>query len=221
MYAGGPSSPACATRGEAHLPGPPEHVGELGRWVAHLAGVQPDRGEEMGKGSGLLERVQCRLLAQVTEEAQDQARRDPPLVRPVTQGAADTRDARLEGDAVIGVRLRVEEDLGMADALARRLGEVGGGEVVEVELREEHRAARIVDVEERRQIVEDVGAAELVHVGVGQRHLVPGGQLEGQLRLEGPLDVDVELGLGQLPDERVRSVMLSARFLHAAGQPPH
>ena len=154
-------------------------------------------------GSGLLERVQRRRLAEVAQEAQDQARGDPELRRAVVEGPADPRAAGLEGDAALGVRLRVEEDLGMADALGGGLGQVGHGEVVEVLLGAEHGAVGVVDVQERLEVVEDVGATERGHVGVGQVHLVARRQLERQLRLERPFDVHVQLGLGQLPNPRL------------------
>ena len=77
-------------------------------------------------------------------------------------------------------------------------------EVVEVLLGPEHRAVGVVDVEERLQVLEDVGAAEGVHVGVRQLDPVARRQLEHQFGLERPLDVHVQLGLGQLPHECVR-----------------
>ncbi len=152
---------------------------------------------------GLLERVERRSLAEVAQEAQDQARRDAELGDAVIEGPADPRATGLEGDAALGVRLGVEEDLGMAHALAGRLGQVGHGEVVEVLPGAEHGAVGVVDVQEGPEVVEDVGATERGHVGVGQVHLVAGRQLERQLRLESPFDVHVELGLGEPPNEGI------------------
>ena len=97
------------------------------------------------------------------------------------------------------MRLRVEEDLGVAHALAGRPREVGQREVVEVSLGEEYGAVGVIDVEEGLQVFEDVGATEFGHVGVGQRHAVPGRQLEDQLGLERALNVHVQLRLWKAP----------------------
>ena len=58
--------------------------------------------------------------------------------------------------------------------------------------------ARVVDVEERLQVGEHVGArCTASDVGVRQRDAVAPGELEHQLGLERALDVEVQLGLGQ------------------------
>ncbi len=187
--------------GQAHLPRLSEGSDEFARRVAHLGGVEADGQQVLGEGPGVLQRPQRRVLAEVAQEAQDQARRDSQLCRSVREGAADPHAARLERDTTPGVRLRVEEDLGVTHALTGCPGQIGVREVVEVLLRPEHRAVRVVDVEERLQVFEAVGATECVHVGVGQVDLVAGGQFERQFRLEGPFDVHVQLGLGQSPHE--------------------
>ena len=115
----------------------------------------------------------------------------------------DAGDNGPEPDAPLGVGLGVEEDLGMHDTLPGGPLEVGHGEVVEVELGDQDGAALVVDVEERLQIAEDVGPADTPHVGVGQGDTVADGQFEQQLRLQRPLDVDVEFGLGKVAYERV------------------
>ncbi len=58
------------------------------------------------------------------------------------------------GDAAIGVRLRIEEDLGVDDVVGRRPVEIGGGEVAEIPLGPKHVGAAIIDVEEVLQVRE-------------------------------------------------------------------
>ncbi len=189
---------------QAQQAGLREDPGELGGRVADLGRVEADRRQMVGERAGLLQRLQRLFLAAVAQEAQDQARRDAEPCPAFVEGAADPRAAGLEGDAAPGMGLRVEEDLGVAHALAGRLRQIGQREVVEVPLGEEHGAVGVVDVEERLQVFEDIGPTEGVHVGVGQRHAVAAGQLEGELRLERALNVHVQLRLGKAPYEGVR-----------------
>src|SRR5215213_9323626 len=62
--------------------------------------------------------------------------------------------------------LRVEEDLGVAHALGGGLSEVGPGQVVEVTLVEQYLGALVVEVQERLQVGEVVGLANLPHRAV-------------------------------------------------------
>jgi hypothetical protein len=100
-------------------------------------------------------------------------------------------DHRLDGDAARGVCLRVEEDLGMPHAVRARPLEVGTRQVAEVALGLQHGHALVVDVEERLQVAERVGRAQLLDAREAQRDAVARGQLEHQLGLERALDVEV------------------------------
>jgi len=99
------------------------------------------------------------------------------------------------------VRLRVEEGLHPAHPVGGGPAEVGGGEVVEVGLGDEHVHRRVVHAEETRERIELVGGAHLVHGALTDVHPVPARQLELELRLEGALEVQVQFGLGQAGDE--------------------
>ena len=115
----------------------------------------------------------------------------------VGQRSVDAVHHRREVDAAVGVGLRIEEDLRVAHALVRRAPQVRRREVGEVLLGHEHGAARVVQVEERLEIVEHVRRAHRLDVRVRQRDAVARRELEHQLRLERALDVQVQLGLGQ------------------------
>ncbi len=117
-------------------------------------------------------------------------------------GSPDAGQHRLELDAARGVGLGVEEDLGVEDVLRPGLLEVGPRQVVEVLLRQQDAHPLVVLGEEGRQVVEVVGGPHLGGRGVRQVHPVAAGEDELELRLERPLDVEVELGLGDAGDER-------------------
>ena len=101
------------------------------------------------------------------------------------------------GDPARGVRLRIEEQLDVADALAVRPAEIAPRQFGEIVAGEQHGHGRVVEVEERLQVVEVVLSRELGHAGVRQFDAVARGELERELGLQCALDVEVELGLGQ------------------------
>src|SRR2546430_2721482 len=89
----------------------------------------------------------------------------------------------------------------MTHALAGGAAQVGEGQVVEVLLSNQDPAASVIDVEERLQIAEDVGSADLVDGSVGKADPVPARQLEHQLWFERALDMEVQLRFGQRSGE--------------------
>src|SRR4029077_7374581 len=95
------------------------------------------------------------------QETQDESARDGESSATVLQGPMNPRHNGFKGDASIGMRLRIEEDLGVAHALAGGPGQVSPGQIVEILLLQERAAARVIDVEERWQIAEDVGSADV------------------------------------------------------------
>jgi hypothetical protein len=99
------------------------------------------------------------------------------------------------------VRLRVEEHLGVAHPLRGRPAQVSQAELVEVAFGHEHGARAVIDVEERLQVAEAVGEAHALDVGVRQGDVVAPGHLEHELGLQRPLNVDVQLRLGDGPGE--------------------
>ena len=99
--------------------------------------------------------------------------------------------------------LGVEEDLRVSHVLQRGPLEVGPGQVVEILLREEDVAAGVIDVEKGLQALENVGAPNRVGGEVGHRDVVAFGQGEHHFRLESALDVEMQLGLGEIVKEPV------------------
>jgi hypothetical protein len=92
-------------------------------------------------------------------------------------------------------------DLRVQDALVAAVLEVAPGEVVEVLLRPQHRHREIVEVEEALEVLELVGPPHLLDRPVGKLDAVPLREGEHELGLEGALDVEVELGLGECGEE--------------------
>ncbi len=141
------------------------------------------------------------LGGEVAQEAQDQLGRDAQLVLRAHDRPTIARDDGVERHTAAGVRLRVEEHLGVHDALRRGLLQVRPGEVVEVLRGLQHPHRRVVDGEEAREIGEVVGRPHLLHRGLVEFDAVAGGERELQLGLEGALEVQVQLGLGQAVGE--------------------
>ncbi len=196
-YAGGPLLPRVRHALEPGLPRQREDLLELRRRVADLGRVQADGGDPVEVGRAASKVVEGGLGALVTQEAHDQAGADAVGLLGAVQRAGQAVDDGADRDAARGVRLRVEEDLGVPYALLLGTGEVGVGEVGEVVLGAQHGHQRVVEVQEGLEIGEGVGAAQLVLGGVGQRDAVALGEREGQLGLQGALDVQMQLRLGQ------------------------
>jgi hypothetical protein len=89
------------------------------------------------------------------------------------------------------VSLRVEENLGVDDALPARTVEVGGRQFIKVFFMAEHRHALEVEIKEVLEVAKIVGRAYRVNRRVGQRDAVLLRQCEHQLGLERALDMDV------------------------------
>ena len=110
-------------------------------------------------------------------------------------------DDRLEADPAAGVRLRIEEDLGVYDVLGAGLAEVGHGQVVEVLLDQQHGHALVVPDQERRQVGEGVRGPHRLHGGIRQVDVVARGEVELELGLQGALDVQMQFGLWHAIDK--------------------
>ncbi len=184
-----------------------EHAGELRRRIAALAGVEPDADDVTAKRHRGVERRERRLLGEVAEEAQDQVRGHAVATMRVVHRVAQPRDHDLHRDAAIGVRLRIEEQLGVDDVVRVRACEVRHRERVEVAAIAEDGAARVIEIEERLEVVEVVGGADRLDRGVRQRHAVLAGEGEHHLGLERAFDMEVQLDLRKLLDQpRARGI---------------
>lgn len=121
-------------------------------------------------------------------------------------------------DTPIGVRLGIEEDLSVAHPVGCRPAQIGRHQLCEVVLRLQHLGGLVVDVEKRLQIVELVSSSHFFNRAERQRHAVALPHLEHHLRLEGSLDVNVQLGLGKAPDEIIHSQVLLEQVSHLPGR---
>jgi hypothetical protein len=99
------------------------------------------------------------------------------------------------------VSLGIEEDLCATYTIGVGPFEVRGHEVVEVLLGGQNRRALIVDVEEGLQAGEVVRGSDRFNRIEWDIDPVSLGKGEHHLGLECPLNVDMELSLGKLPDE--------------------
>src|SRR2546423_11548746 len=113
----------------------------------------------------------------------------------------DAGDHGFEWHAPIGVGLWIEEDLGMAHALRDGPLQIRPGQVVEILLFEEHSAASVIDVQERLQVAEHVRPSNIFNRRVRQSDVISPCQLEHQLGLERPLDMQMQLRLRESSGE--------------------
>ena len=129
---------------------PREYLLELDRRIAPLIGVESDADNPVLVGQGLVQRRHRGLGGHVPKEAHDELGADTePLLRVVLR-PANSADHGLKGDAPRGVRLGVEEHLGVEHVLGMHLREVGGRQIEEVLLCPEDAHALVVDAEEGR-----------------------------------------------------------------------
>ena len=159
----------------------------------------------------------------VAQEAGDEEHGQPVPIPGVGRGRAEPFDDVAHQNAAVDVRLRVEEQLDVPDAVLMSALEVGVGQVGEVVRRPEDLHARVVEVEERLQVGELVGGGECRGVGERQLDAVALSERERQFGLERAFHVHVQLRLGQRPDEvghhlsvrlaapRIRPTVLSQR----------
>src|ERR1700730_13279017 len=111
----------------------------------------------------------------MAQEAHDQACLYAELSPGIGNGAGEAFDHGRERDAAAGVDLRIEEHLDVADVFGVGAREIVPGEVVEILLRDQHRHALIVEVEEILQVAEPIS---LPH-GVDRRIRQGGGGAAG------------------------------------------
>jgi hypothetical protein len=168
---------------------------KLGRRMSHLGGIEAHSGNPRTELQRFNEGIHRAFRAEMAQEARNEPPGDPQLFASLLKGPVDAGNDRLESDASSQVGLGVEEDLGVSDTLVRGSLEIGHREVKEVELGYQDGAAVVVEIEERLEIVEYIGAAGTRYVLVVRGHAVANGELEHQLGFQRSFDVDVELGL--------------------------
>ena len=78
------------------------------------------------------------------------------------------------------------------DVVGGRTLEISGGQVVEILLGQQHAGAGIVDVEERLQVGERVGARAIPRLSVRERDAVAPGQRENQFGFERAFNMDMQ-----------------------------
>src|SRR5437879_5762454 len=137
----------------------------------------------------------------MAKETEDEPARDVQPGAAVFERTMDAGDDCFEGNAPVGVGLWIEEDLGVTHALRGGPLQVPPGQVVEILLFQEHSAARVIDVEERLEIAEHVGTSNVFNRRVRQADAISPRQLEHQLGLERPLDMQMQLRLRESSGE--------------------
>ncbi len=176
---------------------------EFFRRMADFGGIEPDRFDPVQPGLGLCQRLERCFFREVPQEGEDELDGHAMLDPRVLHGREQPFDHHRERDAPVGMRLRIEHDLGMDDAIGRRAVEIGHGKIVKILPRLEDARAGIIDVEKVLQVGEGIGGAHILHRREGNRDSVAPRELEHLLGLQAAFDMEMELGLGQAGDEGV------------------
>jgi len=133
----------------------------------------------------------------VPQKAHDEAPADAKLPLTLLQCPLYAAEHRLEGNAAGTVGLGVEEDLHMHHLVGGAAFQIGPGEVEEILLGDQHAGPQVVEIEKGLQAVKLIGGSQARHVGPGQGHPVALAKGKHQLGLQGALDMQVQLQLGQ------------------------
>src|SRR5580693_6260795 len=100
--------------------------------MADFRRIEPDRADGVTVLEHLIERAHRVRGAQVTQETGDEPVRDPKAPLRLGERPAQAVDDGAEGNAARSVRLWIEEDLRMDDALPVNALKIADGQVVEV-----------------------------------------------------------------------------------------
>ena len=207
-------------REQAQLTTPRKDARELFGRMTALAAVKPHPHKMIAIGQRLLKRVKRGLFAQVTQEAQDEVRRDTKFrMGPVTRMRQPFNDGG-HGHTALGVSLRIEKDLGVNHVVCSRAFKIGPSHVKEVLFLDQHTGAGVINVQKALQIGERIGGAKRVHAGVRQGHPISLRKLENQLRLQGALNVQMQFGFGHGTQQRRQSISRNAAEVQSHGLHP-
>ncbi|MNZ33871.1 hypothetical protein D3C78_512360 [compost metagenome] len=182
---------------QPQLPRPGKDPGKLGRRIAKLPRIEADPVQPRQIRLGLAQGGEGILFAQVAQKAHDEPPADAKLPLPLLQCPLEAAEHGAKGHAPGTVGLGVEEDLHVHHLVGGAAFKVGPGEVEEVLLGDQHAGPQVVEIEKGLQAVELIGSPQALHVGPGQGHPVASAQGKHQLGLEGALDMQVQLQLGQ------------------------
>jgi hypothetical protein len=149
----------------------------------------------------LLQCDESRFFVEMTQKTQDQLAADAEFGTPLFERTLQAVDDGVEGDAALGVCLRVEKDLRVQHVILLATQQVSPAQVEKILLLDEDIGALVVDIEEGLQVAELVGGSDFVGRSEGYFDAIAPRQLEHQLRLEAALDVQVQFDLGQFTNE--------------------
>lgn len=188
---------------EAFFTGSLKNGGKLGRWIIPLVRVEAHADECIFVGQGFHQSRHGVFGGLVAEEAKDQASRYPQCTLRHQQAQTVAPDDGRERHTSGRVRLGVEEEFDVLDVLRVGTRQVVHGQVAEIMLGLEDAEVRVVDGQERRQVVKGVSRLRWVEGRQGwwEGEVVPLGELAGQAWCEAAFQVDVELALGHSVDE--------------------
>ncbi|CDI67906.1 Putative uncharacterized protein [Bifidobacterium animalis subsp. animalis IM386] len=192
-------------------PCPRELIDEFGRWVADFRRIEPDA-EDLGFSRRRhVEDPVRRIDIHVAYDAQNQATGDAEALAADHHSLKEAVEHHVEIQTIRAyMHLRIEENLGVLDPIRVRPCEIGEHEILEVVLRLQRLHQRIVEIEERLQILEFILRPQVIDAPPRQCHPIAVRQRQRKLRFERSLDMQMQFAfrhrLQCLPDFPVHHV---------------
>ena len=195
----------------AKVPCPRELIDEFGRWVADFRRIEPDA-ENLGFSRRRhVEDPVRRIDIHVAYDAQNQTAADVEALPSDFQSLKKAVEHHVEIQSVRAhMHLRIEEDLRMPYPVRIRPCEIGEHEILKIVLGLQRLHQRIVELEERLQILEFILRSQAVDIRPRQCHSIAVRQRQCKLRFERSLDMQMQFAfrhrLQCLPDFPVHHV---------------
>ena len=137
----------------------------------------------------------------MAQETQNQTGADPQFALRTLTGLMQAANHHANIDTARGMRLRIEEQLGVHHMVCRCAFEVGPCQVEKILLLQQHAGASVINVEKTLQVGKGIGRTQRIHARIRQLHAIALGQFEDQFRFQRTFDVNVQLGLGRLTQQ--------------------
>ena len=172
-----------------------KHPRKFLRRMPDFAGIQTDTNELAEVRTRLFQRDEGIGFTEMAQKTQDQFSADAELGFGTITRTLEAIDDGGECNTAFGVRLRIEEQLGMDDVVGLGTQKICPRHVEEILLGDQHAGASVIDIQKALQIAECIGGAQCIDIGVRQADAIALPERKDQLRLQRAFDVDVQFGL--------------------------
>jgi hypothetical protein len=159
--------------------------------VVAFAAVEADTGALSWVSQDVVEHFFSVARGQMAKDAGDQDAGYAQVASGSAEGGVEPIKYVVERDIAIGVGLGVEEHFDVADPFLMNPTQVGSGELFEVGGVPEDRGPQVVEVQEALEVVEFVGAANVVDGLLWQGHPVALSKSEHEFGFKSAFEVKV------------------------------